>query len=409
MSVSDYETLLENLRRQRQLYARVDKLHYYRSELGMTSLAEIDEYVRAKQERKLTKPKRYSYLLGLSKRVTRGGSRASSPNKSCGGDAFDFAGLPSKRPYVKRKNSSLFGTAAATSSSAASTNGSATNGHAKNGNGHAKRGRKPKNPPVQAPAPASLANFDEDIYDDEEESNNDEIAGEEADEEESDVMDSIENSEPEDDAEDEDNEVEDDDEEEEDEDADELDDSNSTEQGDEEDESDVETTTSSSGSAVYELNEDNVVCRLRRLTSRSSSINNSSVLNVSPKSSAATANAGVRNGKITNTSRLSPIKKNKAVVAAAAALIKKLKKPLKNNSQLVNSGRRTATANGVVGVGRKRKRAKLSNSRNDGRTERVCSMPGYNLLSENEKKVNKQIKQKLILRKFFPTKTRNRI
>lgn len=26
--------------------------------------------------------------------------------------------------------------------------------------------------------------------------------------------------------------------------------------------------------------------------------------------------------------------------------------------------------------------------RNDGRTERLCSMPGYNLLSENEKKVN---------------------
>jgi hypothetical protein len=382
MSVSDYETLLENLRRQRQLYARVDKLHYYRSELGMTSLAEIDEYVRAKQERKLTKPKRFSYLLGLSKRVTRGGSRASSPNKSCD----DFAMLPSKRPYV-RKNSLVFGTPNA-------SNGLA-NGHAKNGNGHAKRGRKPKNPPAAAPQAANLVNFDDDIYDDEEESNNDEVVEEEAEEEEeSEDLESIENSEPEDDEEEEEEEEEDE-EDEDNEDEEELEETNSTEQ---EEEEDVDTTTSSSGSAVYELNEDNVVCRLRRLTSRSSSINNSAILNISPKSSAVNASA-TRNGKA---SRLSPAKKNKAVVAAAAALIKKLKKPLKNNSQLVNSGRKN-----TIGLGRKRKRVKLSNSRNDGRAERVCSMPGYNLLSENEKKVNK--KKQILKTAPIPTKTRNRI
>lgn len=83
MAVSEYETLLCNLRRQRQLYNRIDRLRKCRTELGMRSLAEMDEYTRAKQQRKLTKPKRFSYLLSLSKRVTRGvSSRTQSPIKS---------------------------------------------------------------------------------------------------------------------------------------------------------------------------------------------------------------------------------------------------------------------------------------------------------------------------------------
>jgi hypothetical protein len=404
MSVSDYETLLENLRKQRQLYARIEKLRHYRSELGIRALGEIDEYVRAKQERKLTKPKRYSYLLGLSKRVTRGGSRASSPNKSFGD--FNFNYLPERRPYVRKNSLAMFSSPAA----AASAGESLLNGHAttaSNGNGHAlvkRRGRKPKNaPPVQPATATTSLNFDADIYDDEEsntgqaveydgeedgdeeEDGENEQEGEDEEEAGSEDMEGIENSEPEDDDdegdEDEDGEEEEDDGEEvDDEDADELEDG---EEGEEQDEEvdDSATTTSSSGSAVYELNEDNVVCRLRRLTSRSSSVNNISALNVSPKSSML---INGRVGKLGITSRSPKPKKTKAVVTAAAALIKKLKRPLKNNSQLVNATGRRSTA---LTAGRKRKRVKLSNSRNDGRTERVCSMPGYNLLSENEKKV----------------------
>ena len=352
MSVSDYETLLENLRKQRQLYARIDKLHHYRSELGITSLSQIDAYLKAKQERKLTKPKRFSYLLGLSKRVTRGGSRTQSPNKSC-----DEYASPSKRPNIRRHFSLYRNT---------------PNCHGKsNGKKKETRGRKPKN---------GLHNdLDDDIYDDEDDHDDEEGGSDQESEFQSDEgedegeeFESIENSE---------GLVEEDSDEE-------LEGSNEEgeeEDGDDEEDDDKTTTTSSNGSYMYTVNEDNTDVagiRLRRLTSRSSSLNNASGIlasNGSPKS--------VKNGLRKIEKGLAKNKKKTSRAAqAASVLLKKLKlkrgRPLKNNSKLLNNSGRKLVSNV-----QRRKRAKLSNSRNNGRAERVCSMPGYNLLSENEKKV----------------------
>jgi hypothetical protein len=44
MSVSDYETLLENMRKQRTLFKRIKELAYYRYHLGMTKFKEIEKY-----------------------------------------------------------------------------------------------------------------------------------------------------------------------------------------------------------------------------------------------------------------------------------------------------------------------------------------------------------------------------
>jgi hypothetical protein len=51
--VSDYEHLLENLRKQRKLAKRIQELQYYRTQLGLTKLAHIESYKREREELKL--------------------------------------------------------------------------------------------------------------------------------------------------------------------------------------------------------------------------------------------------------------------------------------------------------------------------------------------------------------------
>lgn len=51
MSVSDYETLLENLRKQKQLSDRIKELQYYRSHLGITKFKDVEQYNKDKQQR----------------------------------------------------------------------------------------------------------------------------------------------------------------------------------------------------------------------------------------------------------------------------------------------------------------------------------------------------------------------
>ena len=53
LNVSDYEILLENFRKQRKLAKRIQELQYYRTELGLTKLSEIDMYKKEKEEQKL--------------------------------------------------------------------------------------------------------------------------------------------------------------------------------------------------------------------------------------------------------------------------------------------------------------------------------------------------------------------
>ena len=80
LNVTDYENLLENLRKQRQLFKRIQELQYYRSELGLTKIKEIEKYNREKerideekrQARKEKKARKLSRHLETPKRVTRG-------------------------------------------------------------------------------------------------------------------------------------------------------------------------------------------------------------------------------------------------------------------------------------------------------------------------------------------------
>ena len=53
LHVSDYEHLLENLRKQRKLAKRIQELQYYRTQLGLTKLAHIESYKREREELKL--------------------------------------------------------------------------------------------------------------------------------------------------------------------------------------------------------------------------------------------------------------------------------------------------------------------------------------------------------------------
>ena len=49
MTVSEFETFLENLRKQRQICKKIQELQYYRTQMGMTSLKEIEKYTEDKQ------------------------------------------------------------------------------------------------------------------------------------------------------------------------------------------------------------------------------------------------------------------------------------------------------------------------------------------------------------------------
>ena len=49
MSVSDYETLIENMRKQRQLCKRIQELQVYRSHYGLTKLSDIEQLNKDKQ------------------------------------------------------------------------------------------------------------------------------------------------------------------------------------------------------------------------------------------------------------------------------------------------------------------------------------------------------------------------
>ena len=82
MSVSDYETLLENLRKQRQLCKKIQELQLYRNKLGLTKLKEIEKYKEEEKqarlerdEMKTPRKRRKSSLKGDGltsiKRITR--------------------------------------------------------------------------------------------------------------------------------------------------------------------------------------------------------------------------------------------------------------------------------------------------------------------------------------------------
>lgn len=78
MPVSDYETLLENLRKQRQIYKKIQELETYRSGYGLQKLSEIDELKKEQLAKtpvvKSVKRKRKSYQMfaeSPNKRLTR--------------------------------------------------------------------------------------------------------------------------------------------------------------------------------------------------------------------------------------------------------------------------------------------------------------------------------------------------
>jgi hypothetical protein len=83
MSVSDYETLIENLRKQRQICKKIQELHTYRSQYGLQKLADIEALKKEQQmgcqtplasDNKSRKRKRKSYHLfaeSPNKRMTR--------------------------------------------------------------------------------------------------------------------------------------------------------------------------------------------------------------------------------------------------------------------------------------------------------------------------------------------------
>lgn len=63
----------------------------------------------------------------------------------------------------------------------------------------------------------------------------------------------------------------------------------------------------------------------------------------------------------------------------------------KSNIKRTNMLLKTAKAGNAAGNKIISKKLKLLDMQRNGRSERLCSMPGYNLLSENEKKVLKNI------------------
>jgi hypothetical protein len=410
LSVSDYESLLENLRKQHQLYGKIQKLHYYRSELGMTSTKEIEKYTKERQERKMSKPKRYSYLQTLSKRVTRGCSRIHSPNKTLCNDDYDdiydneysssFSASPSKRPHLANYN--------------ILSNGSI-------GIVKGKRGRKPKSYYAQL---ALLQNAVNSLKEDENSTSSilsvgisNKNAMDDVLTDDNDTSESENSSETETPEEEQENQSE----------EEASSDFENSEQ--ENEDSNMSSTVSDESTNVYELNsdlesnnddqedededEDNyhqkVSGRLRsRLTSRSNSLNNnSSILNVSQKSN--------RQTKLTKNSGLSinelgeedkeikkpKIKQGRKPKTPYKKLLIKLKRPLKTKNGFTNH--EDDNDNNCLfsddcggGDGDMKKKLKIINKKgqksknglNTSRSERTCSMTGYNLLSENEKKVN---------------------
>ena len=118
LPVSEYETFIENLRKQRQICKKIQELNYYRSEMGMTTLKEIEMYTQEKQDsnghngnrkrRKRRKKMSESMLADDStpKRLTRRQYSNSMFTPIHGFHTLSL-GLPYKRKNKKRINTTI--------------------------------------------------------------------------------------------------------------------------------------------------------------------------------------------------------------------------------------------------------------------------------------------------------------
>jgi hypothetical protein len=351
LPVSEYETFIENLRKQRQICKKIQELNYYRSEMGMTTLKEIEMYTQEKQDlnghngnrkrRKRRKKMSESMLADDStpKRLTRRQYSNSMFTPIHGFHTLSL-GLPYKRKNKKRINTTI-------------NNNKDTNATSDLNNEESNQSQN-----FSSESSDSMNNYElvenYENYDDEDDDDD-----EEDDENKHNLNDLISEDENEDDEEDEDVNVDDDnstfdsinqiknkrngnediftdeDDDEDDDEEEEEDEDNDNEEEDCSEDLSSGGAASSGGSGINDSNHE-LLCmnngrRLRQLSNRRNiSINDSFNLK--------------QNGN-----KLKKHKSNKT--------ISKLKKK------------------------------RLQQERINGRSERLCSMPGYNLLSENEKKV----------------------
>jgi hypothetical protein len=360
LPVSEYETFIENLRKQRQICKKIQELNYYRSEMGMTTLKEIEMYSQDKQDsnghngnrkrRKRRKKMSESMLADDStpKRLTRRQYSNSMFTPIHGFHTLSL-GLPYKRKNKKRINTTTTTT----------NNNKDTNATSDLNNEESNQSQN-----FSSESSDSMNNYElvenYENYDDEDDDDDDEEEEEEDDENKHNLNDLISEDENEDDEENEDVNVDDDnstfesinqiknkrngnediftDEDDDDDDEEEEgDEDNGNEEEDCSEDLSSGGAASSGGSGINDSNHE-LLCmnngrRLRQLSNRRNiSINDSFNLK--------------QNGN-----KLKKHKSNKT--------ISKLKKK------------------------------RLQQERINGRSERLCSMPGYNLLSENEKKVIK--------------------
>ena len=81
------------------------------------------------------------------------------------------------------------------------------------------------------------------------------------------------------------------------------------------------------------------------------------------------------------------MKLNMSLNASSTGGKSRLNSSMKRTNELLKSAKSPVNGNGKMMA----QKLKLLDLHKNGRSERLCSMPGYNLLSENEKKVLKKI------------------
>lgn len=413
MSVSDYEILLENLRKQRQLSEKIRELQYYRN-LGLKKLEDIDKYnqekldmANKKLELKMEKSKRIRKRFSTrnkrslggemkndvanstinpiipTKRFTRYSLLQSPSNKS-----FEFQNSPSKRMKCEPNDHKSTSSRCSSGSNRSRTNSSTNDTKltdSENDDDEEQANEEIMTDDLNESDEEDVENeedqeeddlnVDDDEEDDEGEydSENDNLYQERSDADEYELNGDLNDSE--DEQTDDDDENDDDDE----------------DDNDDDDDEDMSSTD-------YDAS-DTMVRRLRKLDSRAVKSPNVSTKNskhIKPNnkknhsnnnSKLETSNLKQSNTSMNNTNNKKISSKN----------LKHNENVLTNNN---NNGNLSSNGSGG-GAGSKvnskklvknknKKKENILNSRN-GRTERLCSMPGYNLLSENEKKVRRTL------------------
>lgn len=373
MSVSDYETLVENLRKQRQLCEKIKELQFYRN-AGLTKFAEIETFTRDKLEREAKREsirkrgprrgsKRHTMITAMvaatPKRMTRNSLLMQS---SPGGGLNDYEASPSKRPKIEK---------------IVAEDDKSESGSSNPSNEDEEEEEEGEEDDEEEEEEVDDEENGEDAASEDIRGSNDLNESEEGDDdlcsrsdglyqEGSEAGEEVEGSENEEEEEDgEDDEEEDDDDEE--------------EEGSDEENENEDDEMHSGESGVGDM-----VRRLRRLTSRSLSFSNSS------------KNGGATGGVDKNSNKKSAKLSTTLYAVGSSSSVNNRK--LSNGKTSIGYKQMNGTPDDEVftkntnglNIGKKKSDKKKKenglNNRN-GRTERLCSMPGYNLLSENEKKV----------------------